>query len=290
MTTATTWRKRSGIMLCYPFEEERLVGTSRKAWNFWPVLTQPKLDGERAIQLDVASPTLLSSEENPFWSVPHINEELARLQPPFKLDGELYCHGMSFDEIHSIVSRTVNLHPDFAKIEYHVFDIADTPSLPNGKRTMLLKTWFAENVPETSPLKLVRTRVADNFNEVFEHYHEYLEQNYEGVIVRHPLGLYMERRSTQVMKFKPKKSDHYVVTGWREELSQTGEPKNSLGALECVGTADVKFFVGTGFTAEQRSKLWQNRNELLGKTVHVQYQSTTKNQVPRFPVFVEVLS
>lgn len=290
MTTATTWRKRSGIMLCYPFEEERLVGTSRKAWNYWPVLTQPKLDGERAIQLDVLSPTLLSSTQNPIWSVPHINEELTRLQPPFKLDGELYCHGMGFDDIQSIVSRTVNQHPDSTKLEYHVFDIADNNGLINEHRVDLLKAWFERNVSKNSPLKLVPTRRAESFGQVFEHYHEYLEQNYEGVIVRHPLGLYVERRSTQVMKFKPKKSDHYVVTGWREELSQTGELKNSLGALECVGTADVKFFVGTGFTAEQRSKLWKNRHELLGKTVHVQYQSTMKNQKPRFPVFVEVLS
>jgi hypothetical protein len=53
------WTKRSGIQLCYPFEEARL-----KRWNVNTVVAQPKLDGDRcrAIIDSMGMPTLYSSE------------------------------------------------------------------------------------------------------------------------------------------------------------------------------------------------------------------------------------
>jgi hypothetical protein len=56
---------RTGIMLCYPFEEKRLNKWGNK------FLLQPKLDGDRcrAIFDEYGKVKLLSSEENEFNSV-----------------------------------------------------------------------------------------------------------------------------------------------------------------------------------------------------------------------------
>ena len=114
------WTKRSGIMLAKPLEERRLTNP-KFGWSF-PVLCQPKLDGERCSAENHNGISLLvTSEQNIFQSVPHINDALEGLHTE-ELDGELYCHGMPFSEIHSRVSRTVNLHPDYQKIQYHIFD------------------------------------------------------------------------------------------------------------------------------------------------------------------------
>ena len=100
--------KRTGVQLCYPFEEKRL--------NKWlpPFFVQPKLDGERCrIIVRQNGALLLSSTEEIITSVPHINAA-ARLQlPEGEYDGELYVHGRTFEEIHSVVSRRVNLHENF---------------------------------------------------------------------------------------------------------------------------------------------------------------------------------
>ena len=65
--------KRAGIQLAYPFEEKRLA-----KWQP-PYIVQPKFDGDRCSNTPLPSaPLLLSSEENPFFSVPHINEQLTK--------------------------------------------------------------------------------------------------------------------------------------------------------------------------------------------------------------------
>jgi DNA ligase-1 len=117
----------------------------------------------------------------------------------------------------------------------------------------------------------------------------YIEQGYEGIIVRHYMGAYERKRSTMVMKFKPKKVDDYVITGTVEEMNKEGMEKGSLGAITCLSGDGNLFNVGTGFTAEQRQLLWEVRDTLPGRKVRIKYQHlTTGKQVPRFPVFVEV--
>ena len=79
------WQRWKGIMKAYPFEEKRLA-----KWEP-PYIVQPKYDGVRcrAVPLDNGDFLLLSSEENPIFSVPHINEALKCCAPQWELDGEL---------------------------------------------------------------------------------------------------------------------------------------------------------------------------------------------------------
>jgi len=113
---------------------------------------------------------------------------------------------------------------------------------------------------------------------------------YEGIIVRHTQAPYELKRSLYVMKFKAKKEDEYEIVGFQEEFSNEGKPKNSLGALTCKSGDGNLFNIGTGFSAEARQILWNTRENLKGKMAKVKYQHlTTGKQVPRFPVFVEVI-
>jgi len=271
---------RKGIMLCYPFEEKRLA-----KWQ-GPTIVQPKLDGERcrAIISEKGEVTLLSSEENVITSVPHINEQL--MKPEFRgreLDGELYLHGSDFEYIHSIVSRTVNPHPLQQTMEYHIFDVIN--ERPQYDRSM-----DVQNLPGSTSIKLIPNYICDDLDEVLSSYDKILESGYEGIIVRNFFAPYIRRRSTFVMKFKPKKDDFYVIIGYKEELSIKGKPKDRLGALICKGDDGTEFSVGSGLTDELRVSLWEQRGMLVGNLCHVAYQHITSGRkVPRFPVFMEVV-
>jgi DNA ligase-1 len=79
----------------------------------------------------------------------------------------------------------------------------------------------------------------------------------------------------------------------RTKRSQAQDGKTAagtLGALTVVGLngdyAQVKFSVGTGFTAAQRADLWSKRSRLVGKVVTVKYFPTGTKDAPRFPTFV----
>ena len=288
--------KREGIMLCYPFEEKRL-----SKWNP-PYIIQPKLDGERcrAIWSETHGYILVSSEFNTIVSVPHINKALERCYSVAELDGELYTHGLSFSEIHSRVSRTVNLHPNYEEIEFHIFDIINDE--PQSVRLAKLYS----SVAAIGSIKIVPQVLANTFDEVIDAYNGFLKDGYEGMIVRHHGASYRRSRSPYIMKFKPKKDDYYPIKGYSTELDKNGYIKlGMLGKIICSsGDIDLPnlyeyppraklpkgyFGVGSGLTREQREIYWDKKEQLIGRTCHVAYQNITPGKgVPRFPVFLSV--
>ncbi len=269
--------KRTNIMLCQPFEERRL-----QRWNVPEVIVQPKLDGERCRafwDFERREWVLVSSEGNEFLHVPHIGQELEELGIPhsYHLDGELYIHNATFNDIHSIVSRKVHRHLDASSMEYHVFDLL--MEIPMAERTV--KLWDLDN---GSCIKLVPSILCEATPEaILQHMASFTQWGYEGIIVRHPGAPYEIRRSPYVMKFKPRKTDLYAIIGVTEEVSIEGQPKGTLGALVCCGQDGATFKVGSGFTREQREELWQDPP--IGQFVEVYYQALTPAHVPRFPVF-----
>lgn len=277
------WTKRQGIMLCQPFEEKRLL-----KWQQELVITQPKLDGERCRAIKHGTHVqLLSSEMNEILSVPHINEQLALANlPDGEFDGELYFHGMNFNDIHSIVSRKTNLHPDFMKMEFHLFDLINNED-QTTRSMQLLEIWkdlYASHI-KLVPFNITK---ADTESILFQ-MNIFNTHGYEGIIVRHPFNVYERKRSLFVMKFKPKQSDIYRIINLQEEIDKHGQPKGTLGAFICVGRDDTPFGVGSGFTAQQRREYWQLGEALIGRYLRVNYQAKSNKGVPRFPIFCELL-
>lgn len=279
--------KRSGILLCYPFEEKRL-----KKWSP-PYIVQPKLDGERcrALHHPGLGWQLLSSERNIFTTVPHINFALENSLVPhhLELDGELYRHGLEFEEIHSRVSTIrKSLHPQFNEIQFHVFDVVKL-NLPQWERLRRLSELSERFRPG---LVKVVTKAAEDLDGVLRIYDEFISQGYEGIIVRHIDGPYVRRRSTFVMKFKPKKSDEYRIVGVKQMVDKDGNPKEMLGALICKAQdTDEQFSVGSGMDDSFRTENWplEKALELVGKSALVEYQHITSGKgVPRFPVLVSI--
>ena len=278
---AYTQAKREGIMLFYPFEEKRLNKWGNIAYG------DPKLDGERcrAVHVDKVGWQLWSSQLNEFLSVPHISMALYSQKVPItvELDGELYCHGMSFEEIHSRVSRTVNLHPLYEEIKFHIFDIVD----PNPQYLRIARIDFLDI---HDPLIKVKHTYLESFEEIMRFYDKCCEEGYEGMILRHPGALYVRKRSVYGMKFKPKKDDYYTIVDYKEEVSIHGEKKERLGALICTGDDGTLFAVGSGLKDEDRQNLWNIRETLKGNLCHVQYQHITSGKgVPRFPIFMDII-
>jgi len=287
--------KRTGIMLAYPLEEKRL--TDKKFdWEF-PVICQPKLDGERAraVNEDKNETTinLVSSELNDITGVPHVNlllEALKRQHPDLpELDGELYCHNMRFPEIHSIISRGENnLHPKYPLMEYHIFDyISNEPQI---ERIIYLRDVLAPLIDKTS-LKIVPVKSAKSLEEIMNIYQGYLKQGYEGIIVRHMWKSYIRKRSRFMLKFKPKKFDNYPIIGVEEAISKDGDSKNMIGAFVCQGSDGTIFNVGAGnLTHKEREMYWNNQDLIIGKDCLVQYQNiNSATGRPRFGLCVRVI-
>ena len=278
-------KKREGIMLAYPLEEHRLI-TPKFGWEA-PYIVQPKLDGERCRSLLVNDhSTILSSTEELVTGVPHIAEALefvrSQVELP-ELDGELYCHGKSFEDIHSIVSRKYahTLHPDFKTIKYHIFDV-----ITNGlqiERTLALRDQINEVFSGCDFIEVVPSYIANNYEEVIKYYNEFIAAGYEGIIVREKTAPYIRRRSTFMLKFKEKRKDEYKVECFEEATTEDGERKGMVGAIWCIDEMGTKFKVGAGkLTHQERRRLWKGVWPDEGYVCKVGYQNlTAKAKVPR---------
>ena len=123
------------------------------------------------------------------------------------------------------------------------------------------------------------------------HVNMFIEQGYEGIILRHKDNLYQRKKSVMIMKLKPTNKDEYKIVGYKEEISIDGVAKDSLGAFVCVDKENQSFKVGTGrvLTRYNRVEFWKRKDELIGETLVVRYQHLTDDKkIPYSPVALEV--
>ena len=289
---------RKGIMLCYPFSKSRL-----EKWPP-PYYLQAKLNGNRCrVEANHEGVSLYTSQGNIFKSVPHINQLLESIiynpniaplasYSQLVLDGELYIHGVPLNKIRSITSRTTGLHPDYSTMEFHIFDVLfkDRPMEQEHRDTLLDR--IEDLVHGASSLKVVKRVIRSTKEGIVDFLKECYGEGYEGIVVRNKDGFYETKRSTNIMKLKPRYTDEYRIVGFKEEVAINGDPKGSLGALQLSDMDGKKFWVGTGsfLTRDMRFLLWQDRHKLIGKIAVIKYQELTGARgVPYCPALVEVV-
>lgn len=260
----------------------------------YPVLASPKLDGIRCLIIDGKPVSRnLKPIPNKF-----IQDELGKLNLP-ELDGELMIRTGDFNSVQSAVMSESG-RPDFV---YVVFDYWQEPKLG-----------YARRITNGISLGLISERVQyinnqhiHNALQMEQQYNEWLEQGYEGAIVRDPYGPYKFGRSTMnqgwMLKLKTFNDAEAEIIGFEELMHNDNEATidklghqvrsshqagqyggNTLGAL-VVKFQDKEFKIGTGFDASERSRLWHVRDKLIGKLVTFKYQELSKYGIPRFPVY-----
>lgn len=120
------------------------------------------------------------------------------------------------------------------------------------------------------------------------------EQDWEGLVIKFIDSKYEWKRSKNWLKVKAFDEMDLIVTGVEEGSNSN---KGKLGALICeiehpkLGHIEAK--VGSGYSEEERNRLWKMKDELIGRTVSVQYFEQTENTSThvkslRFPVFLEL--
>jgi ATP-dependent DNA ligase len=280
---------RKGIQLAEPFSIKRLHNEGRLSTKWRPpYIVQPKLDGERCRALVTQGERciLLSSSEEIIASIPHINQAMLGF-PTGEYDGELYVHGMNQSDIHSIVSRENNLHPNYGQMEYHIFDVCQEDY------SQAERTFYIQNLNCFGGyIKKVDTFAVHTYEELLNFYDKFIGNGYEGFIVREINSLYLRRRSPYMMKFKPKKNDIYKIVAINEAVSESGKPLGMVGSFTCIDNMGTTFDVGAGkLTHPERVEIWRMRGFYAVKSrLLVEYQTiSTKNKVPLFSRAVIVI-
>lgn len=181
-----------------------------------PCYSQPKLDGYRSTADQTAG--LLSRQGKP-WRHDHILDALAPVfdeLPGIVLDGELYNHDLKddFNELGSLIKKDKRTPEQDAKtrevVQYHVYDILSHPGTFIERIHVLRE--ILDALGDESPVKFVRTDQVGSEDELNELYASYMEDGYEGQMVR--LNTLYEgngKRSKGLMKRKEFFDEEYEV-------------------------------------------------------------------------------
>ena len=273
-------------MLAHSFEK-------KKHKLVYPAFIQPKFDGVRCIarvigRADGHSIVQLLTRGGKQWDIPHIALELGQIMPEgMILDGEIYLHGKTFQEISKLVKKA---RPESKDLEYHIYDVPMYQSTddeaddqhPFAKRLEALLE--VHKVIEATGLKhlvLCPTSSVMNEEDVYEIQSELLELGFEGAIVRSRAGLYrFGYRSPDLLKVKTFLDDEYKITGYHPGIGKF----EKCVIWECVTKDGLAFNCVPKGTFPERQELLESGDEYVGQLLKVKFFELTDDGIPRFPV------
>lgn len=266
-------------MLAHPMLKKDGTLTSHGKKAVYPAHVQPKFDGVRCIARRVNGEIVLHSRNGKPYDVPHVAQQLAKWLPEgMELDGEVYHHGTSLQQITSLVKRP---RPASLSLHYLCYDMPrfEGEVLPWEERVSNL----FEHLIESASVKLVKHVEADSFEAVRDFHDRFRERGFEGAIVRLLDGVYAHGyRSAALLKVKAFQSAEFVVTNCEQ-----GKGKDE-------GTATFVCEIGDGRTFKARMKgtiderraFWTNREDYYGRKLTVEFFGYTEEGVPFHPVGV----
>lgn len=263
-----------------------------KDWNDekhkvkFPLYSQPKLDGIRCI---VKSDGMWSRNGKQIISAPHIFEilkPLFEINPDLIFDGELYADKFSndFNKICSLIKKTKPTSDDLAEslinIQYHIYDL---PSF-NATFTHRYKHLHKMLTNYNPSIVVVKTDQVDNMNDVSGYYEDYINEGYEGQILRLDEE-YQNKRSKYLLKHKSFIDEEYTILGVEEGF---GNKKGMVGSFVFKTKDGTIFNSSPKFNWEECTRLWNEREKLIGKSATVKYFNLTPSGVPRFPYVIKI--
>lgn len=290
----------------------------------YPVLASFKLDGIRCIFKDGE---ILSRSLKPIQ-----NKQLREKFEPIRkycgenniiLDGEIYSHYLTFQEITSFVMTNdlkdpktikklggvINLPSD---LNFYCFDNIKTENLEEVFHSRIYNITHLPNKYEgfINTMVIVNQITIHNKKELMEHFEVALENGYEGLILKDPNGRYKCGRGTLkeglIYKLKPyttfdtKILDVVQATAVNENAdktinelgrSVTSKKKDDRHLINKASAFLVKYEgkdlkVTLSITDEEKEEVWINKESYINRWIEYKGMLVGAKDVPRHPVMI----
>jgi DNA ligase-1 len=252
----------------------------------FPIFTQPKLDGIRCI---ATKDGLQSRNGKKLVATPHISEALEEFfteYPDAVLDGELYNHDMKhdFERIISLARKTKPTDLDLEEsevIQYHIYDIFSDQNF--NERFFTAKETIESILSSDSMgcIKIVDTFLVETQEHLDMYYGKFLEDGYEGQMLRSSVGEYEQKRSKTLIKRKEFSDAEFEIVSIEEGIGNwAGFAKVCVIKLEDGSTQ--KASLRGNF--KNNKKILEEADEYVGGDATVRFQNRTADGKLRFAV------
>jgi len=238
----------------------------------FPCYWQPKLNGIRCQASKTEDGIVFRSRTGKdFKHLYKHTEMLADLNKLMKLgdvwDGELFVWGWSLQEI---VSALTAYSDRTLQLQLHVFDIVTEDTFETRRKTLtLLGRHYTKYV----------LPVVDGICTDAAHAEELLQlttSKCEGIILRNKSGLYVDRKTYDVQKYKNFVDDEFEIVGVK--------PCSKGGAiLICATKAGNTFSVKPKGTVADRIRIIEDYDHVVGKFLTVKYLELSAKGIPQIP-------
>ena len=237
----------------------------------YPCYVQPKLDGMRALYNRA---NIISRKGKLIETINHITEDIGESTHQI-LDGELYAHGISFQENMKLVKK---YRPgETERVMFHVYDLVSDK--PFSERIELLHEIVENNYPT---VKIVETYLVSDEAQLKNFHQQFIGEGYEGTIVRHSnAGYAINKRDTQLLKYKDFIDEAYEVV---DIVPSDKNPEQ--GVIHCKLKDGRTFGCGMKFSHSERETILMEKKDYIGQIAEIRFFEYTDDGLPRFPVCV----
>lgn len=270
------------------------------------VEAQPKIDGVRSLHITGGlTGRSLKKHKNL-----HVTERYAHSKYA-GLDGEMFVGNQTDKALCRNTSSAIGTIKGEPEVKWVLFDYITEQTIHYTymQRHALLSQRIAE-IGDSS-LLLIPTFTVHSMADLLALEAVWLDEGYEGVILRDPHGRYKSGRSTVkeggLLRIKRFVQEDAIVTGIQEgrvngndattnELGRTErsshqenmEPNGMVGALECIEVkTGMKILVGAGeMDHDTRRRFFLNPSLILQKRISFKHLPTGRKDLPRFPTYV----
>lgn len=276
----------------------------------FPVLVDPKLDGERVIvYLNESGQVRLESRNGKEYMFNnHIREAIKPLLEKHNivLDGELYIHELyktdkpdKFNikgngkkltgvERYQFISKACKIsrkepHPEENLVQLWIFDIYDLEKTAQERKELLKK--YYSKIKNNNIIKLVPFEKIDDTTGIDKALEKYTLLDFEGIMLRPMTEKYISKGSyhcKNLLKLKKFIDEELEIIGASESK---GTQKGAIiWQVQKNGKTVNAKQIGS---VQESKKLWEkfqkNPNKFIGKMINIRYNETTKDGLPRFP-------
>ena len=260
-------------MLAKKWDEERFRFKGKR------IYIQEKYDGNRCIAWKENGEWHFQSRRGKPLNVNFDMESFAG-DTNLVFDGEVITKRGDFNKASGLIS---SLDKNKDELIYMIYDIIH-PDYNYNNRKIILEEFKDTEKVKVAPIIREGIYVGSkepNIGELNEEdigrlLLEMVNQGAEGIIVRIGDGLYENKRSLNLLKYKLVQTMDMKCTGW---VPGTGKYEGMIGALTAELTTDkgehITASIGSGLSDLDRDK---DPNYFIGKILEVQYFEKSKNQ------------
>jgi DNA ligase-1 len=251
--------------------------TERKHTITYPVYVQPKYNGMRM---------LFNGEKG--WSrggkeiddkvIKHLKFDTCG----YVVDGELILPG------NVLLQESMKAAKKYRagisdKLLYVIYDVI-IPNFPYSARKITLYNIFVNGIAADN-VQMAPTHLAMSEEDVYKYHKQFVDEGFEGIIVRSGTSGYkVGHRDNQLMKYKTFLDAEWPIIDVRE-----GEGSfKGCAIFICDASNGKTFECNPKGTMEYKQELWNDRENLKGQLLTIQYAELSQDGIPLFPVGLTV--